>query len=86
MEKAAGLDHDHAGSVAARMAVGQPEELRRFGLLGHARSIDRELHTFNPLREPRPLWEQARQGAGTAWGEITVSARICYGVLIVANS
>jgi hypothetical protein len=48
MEKAVGLDHDRTSSAAVRMAVGQPEELRRFGLLGHARSIGRgAMLTFN---------------------------------------
>ena len=31
------------------MAVGQPKKGRRFGLLGHARSISRELCRFNPV-------------------------------------
>ena len=32
MEEAAGLDHDHAGSAAIRMVIGQPEE-------GHVASL-----------------------------------------------
>jgi hypothetical protein len=48
MEKAAGLDHDHARGAAIRMPVCQPEELRRFRLLGHASSIGREVRGFNP--------------------------------------
>jgi hypothetical protein len=39
MEKAVGFDHDHPGSATIRMEVGQPEELRRFKLLGYVRSI-----------------------------------------------
>jgi hypothetical protein len=48
MEKAAGFHHDHAGSAAVRLAVRQPEEVRRFSLLGHAASIGRKESTFNP--------------------------------------
>jgi hypothetical protein len=45
VEKATGLNHDHSGSAAIRMAIGQPEELRRrFGLLGHASSISRKVN------------------------------------------
>jgi hypothetical protein len=51
MEKAVGLDHDRTSSAAVRMAIGQPEELRRFGLLGHARSIGREVCAFNLVDE-----------------------------------
>jgi hypothetical protein len=47
MENAGGLDHDHTGSASVRMAIGQLKELRRFGLLGHASSIDRA------FRDPR---------------------------------
>jgi hypothetical protein len=47
MEKAVGLDHDHTASAAIRMAIGQPEEMRRFRFLGHAGSVGRELATFN---------------------------------------
>jgi hypothetical protein len=36
VEKAAGLDHDRAGSAAVRVAVGDLEEFRPFRLLGHA--------------------------------------------------
>jgi hypothetical protein len=35
MEKITGFDHGHAGSATIRMAVGQPKELRRFGLARH---------------------------------------------------
>jgi hypothetical protein len=52
MEKVAGLNHDHAGIVAVRMAIGQPEELRRLGLLGHAASIDRKVSRFNLADRP----------------------------------
>jgi hypothetical protein len=55
MEKAAGLDHDHTSSAGVRVTVGQPEELRRFGFLGHAASIGRELCGFNPAEKPRRL-------------------------------
>jgi hypothetical protein len=48
MEKVAGLNDDHPGSAAVRMAVGQPEELRRFGLLGQAASIGRTAARSNP--------------------------------------
>jgi hypothetical protein len=33
LEKAAGLNHDRASGATVRMAIGQPEELRRFRLL-----------------------------------------------------
>jgi hypothetical protein len=36
MEKATGLDHDRNSGAAIRMAIGQPEEVPRFGLLGEA--------------------------------------------------
>jgi hypothetical protein len=56
MKKPDGLDDDHAGSAAVKMAIGQPEEWRcRFGLLGHAASIGRELCPFDPAEKPRPL-------------------------------
>ena len=48
MKKAAGLDDDHTGSATVRMAIGQPEERRRFRFLGHPRSIGRELCAINP--------------------------------------
>jgi hypothetical protein len=51
MEKAVGLDYDHAGSAMVRITVGQPEERRRFGLL---QSADR----------PPALWSSGKQGPG----------------------
>jgi hypothetical protein len=53
--RAAGFDSDHAGSVAVRMAIGQPEEIRRFRLLGHAASIGRKLCTFQSSRKTPAL-------------------------------
>jgi hypothetical protein len=49
MEKAARLDHHHTSSTATEMTIGQPEELRRFQLLGHAASIGRGLCRFKRL-------------------------------------
>ena len=46
VEKGARFYHDHAGAIG--MVVGQPEELRLFGFLRHARSIGREQCRFNP--------------------------------------
>ena len=54
VKKVVGFDHDHAST--GRMAVDQPEELRgRFGPACHARSIGREVYTFNPPDEARAL-------------------------------
>jgi hypothetical protein len=50
MEKAVGLDDDHAGNAAIRTALGQPEEVRRFRLLRHAASIG-----LLPKRPFKPL-------------------------------
>jgi hypothetical protein len=55
MEKAVGLDHDHAGSATVRMAAGQPKELRGIGLARHTRSIGRRASTFNGRQNPGPL-------------------------------
>jgi hypothetical protein len=60
MEKAVGIDHDQASSAAIRMAVGNPEELRWFGLACHAASIGRELGRFNVVDETPAL-----RGRGT---------------------
>jgi hypothetical protein len=40
------------GSQPASATVGHPRELWRFGLLGHAASIGRELCRFNPAERP----------------------------------
>jgi hypothetical protein len=52
MEKAARLDHDYAGSATVRMAVGEPEGLRRFALFCRAAGIGREACSCNPSPDP----------------------------------
>jgi hypothetical protein len=51
MEKVAGLNHDHPSGVAIEMAIGQPEELRRVRLVGHAASIGLTATRSNPFRK-----------------------------------
>jgi hypothetical protein len=53
--------------LAGDLADVPGDRLRRFGLLGYARSY--RPRTM-PAEEPRPLWSDARQGAGTTWGEM----------------
>jgi hypothetical protein len=67
MKKAAGLHHDHTGSAPARMAIGQPKELRAFRFLGHAASICRELCPLNPVDEaPVHRWSWKRRNSSSS--------------------
>jgi hypothetical protein len=56
MEKVAGLNHDHPSGVAIEMAIGQPEELRRVRLVGHAASIGLILLYHKFLYHKFHLW------------------------------
>ena len=66
MEKADGLDHDHADSPAIRMAIGQPEEVRCLRLLGHATSIGQRAMYVQSAPELSPA--PAQQGLGRRYG------------------
>jgi hypothetical protein len=70
IQKAVGLDHDNAGSPAVRMAVGQPEELRWFGLLRHVGKYrPHDKSTGNPV-ETRWLSLQASSSPAALFTEI----------------